>query len=371
MSENCELKRFHELFERRDAVAVGWKKETGKKIVGCLSTYVPEEIIYAADFLPVGIFGNAETFSKADAYLPSFSCSFARGLLEKLLEGEYAYLDLITLPSLCDSIWGFYGIWGTLSPGQHSYLLHYPSARSEEASMYFTDEVKRFKSYMDRFAGKVTPERDLEAAIGVYDENRRLLKNLYKLREKESPPVSGVEALEVVLSSMTSPKLQHNRALEDLLSEIENRDEYPKGDVRLLVSGHVVENPEIFKVIESSGCLIVSDDLDTGSRYFWSLCDGVADPIESISRRYFDIPSPYCSSIQDRLLYISAMVKEFQVQGIVFLTRKFCDPYLFDYPMLAQALKDEGVPSLLLDYEYPLAKGAIKTRIEAFLEMLR
>jgi benzoyl-CoA reductase/2-hydroxyglutaryl-CoA dehydratase subunit BcrC/BadD/HgdB len=65
------------------------------------------------------------------------------------------------------------------------------------------------------------------------------------------------------------------------------------------------------------------------------------------------------------------MVKEFQVQGIVFLTRKFCDPYLFDYPMLAQALKDEGIPSLLLDYEYPLAKGAIKTRIEAFLEMLR
>lgn len=371
MSENCEPKRFHELFETRDAVAVGWKKETGKKIVGCLSTYVPEEIIYAADFLPVGIFGNVETFSKADAYLPSFGCSFVRALLEKLLEGEYAYLDLLTLPSLCDSIWGFYGIWGTLSPGQHSYLLHYPSTHSEEASKYFTDEVKRFKSYIDRFAGKVIPERDLEAAIGIYDENRRLLKNLYKLREKESPPVSGVEALEIVLSSMTSPKLQHNHALGDLLSEIENRDEYPKGDIRLLVSGHVVENPEVLSVIESSGSLIVSDDLDTGSRYFWSLCNGVANPIESLSRRYFDIPSPYCSSIQDRLLYIKGMVKEFHVQGIVFLTRKFCDPYLFDYPMLAQALRDEGVPSLLLDYEYPLAKGAIKTRIEAFLEMLR
>lgn len=371
MGETPELRKFRDLFERRDTAAAGWKKETGKKIVGCISTYVPEEVIYAVGFLPTGIFGSTETFSKADAYLPSFSCSFVRGFLEKLLEGEYAYLDLITLSSLCDSMWGFYGIWGTLSPSPQIYLLHYPSAQSEEAFEYFTDEVRRFKSYMEKSAGKVIAEDDLRAAIEIYNENRRLLKKLYNLRKEESPAVSGVEAVEAVLSSMTSPKLEHNRALENLLREIENRDEYPEGDIRLLVSGHVVEDPEVLSVIESSGSLIVSDDLDTGSRYFWSLCDDAADPVESISRRYFTIPSPYCSSIQDRLRYIKDMVKEFKVQGIVFLTRKFCDPYLFDYPMLAQALRDDGVPSLLLDYEYPLAKGAIKTRIEAFLEMLR
>jgi len=371
MNESGEVKRFQELFEMRDSVATEWKRKSGKKIVGCISTYVPEEIVYAAEFLPVEIIGKVEAFAKADAYLPSFSCSFMRGFLEKLLGKEYEYLDLVALPSLCDSIWGFYSIWRALSPDIRIYLLHYPSQRSKEASNYFVGVVERFKSFMERFAGKDISDRDLRAAMEVYDENRRLLKSLYELRKKESPPISGVEALEVVLSSMTTPKLLHNRLLKKLLGEIEEREEYPKGDVRLLVSGHVIEDPDVLRVIENSGSLLVSDDLDTGSRYFWFLVDGVANPIEAISKRYFELPSPYGSSFADRIKYLSDMVKEFRVEGIVFLTRKFCDPYLFDYPILGQAMKEEGVPSLLLEYEYPLAKAALKTRVEAFVEMLR
>jgi len=65
------------------------------------------------------------------------------------------------------------------------------------------------------------------------------------------------------------------------------------------------------------------------------------------------------------------MIKEFRVEGVVFLTRKFCDPYLFDNSVLEQALRQIGVPSLRLEYEYPLAKASIKTRVEAFIEMLR
>lgn len=371
MRESTGVKKFRELFKMRDANAAEWKRKSGKKIMGCISTYIPEEIVYAAEFLPVEIVGKVETFAKADAYLPSFSCSFMRGFLEKLLEREYEYLDLVALPSLCDSIWGFYSIWRELSPNVCIYLLHYPSQRSREASKYFTEVVERFKSFMEGFAGRDISERDLRAAIEVYEENRRLLRSLYELRKKESPPISGVEALEAVLSSMITPKSLHNQLLEKFLGEIERREEYPRGSVRLLVSGHVVEDPDVLRVIEDSGGLIVSDDLDSGSRYFWSLINDVAKPIESISRRYFELPSPYGSSLEDRIKYLSAMVKEFRVEGIVFLTRKFCDPYLFDYPILGQAMKESGLPSLLLEYEYPLAKASLKTRVEAFVEMLR
>jgi len=371
MSENTEMKKFQELFEKRDAVATEWKRKTGKRVVGCISTYIPEEIIYAAKFLPVQIIGKVETFARADAYLPSFGCSFMRGFLEKLLEKEYGYLDLVTLPSLCDSIWGFCGIWRALEINPSVYLLHYPSQRSEEASKYFTEVVERFRSFIEKFAGKDISQSDLRAAIKVYDENRMLLKRLAELRKRESPPISGAEVLEVVLSSMTTPKDQHNQLLEKLLGEIEGREEYAEGNVRLLVSGHVVDDPDLLRIMESSGGLVVSDDLDTGSRYFCSLIDGVANPMESIGKRYFDLPSPYGSSFEDRIKHLHDMVKEFRVQGIVFLTRKFCDPYLFDYSVLGRALKEEGVPSILLEYEYPLAKASLKTRVEAFLEMLR
>jgi benzoyl-CoA reductase subunit C len=371
MGKNIEVGKFRELFETRDAVAAEWKTKSGKKIVGCISTYVPEEIVYAAELLPVEIIGNPKTYAKADAYLPSFSCSFMRGFLQKLLEKEYEYLDLLVLPSLCDSIWGFYSIWQELSPGSRNYLLHYPGQRSKEALNYFAEEVKKFKAFMERFSGRDISEKDLEAAIEVYEKNRRLLNSLYELRKKESPPICGAEAVEVVLSSMTTPKHLHNQLLEGFLSEIQGRDEYPKGNARLLVSGHIVDDPDVLRVIEDSGGLVVADDLDTGSRYFWSLMDGTAKPLESISKRYLELPSPYGSPFEDRIKYLMAMVKAFGVEGVVFPTRKFCDPYLFDYVVLGHAMKEEGVPSLLLEYEYPLAKGSLKTRVEAFIEMLR
>jgi len=370
MKESVTVEKFRELFKTRNSIAAEWKK-TGKKVVGCISTYTPEEIIYAAEALPVEVMGKAESFSKADAYLPSFACSFMRGFMEVLLEERYEYLDLLTLPSLCDSLRGFYDIWKQISDKPYAYLLHYPTNRSEEASEYFAEEVERFKNFMGDFAGKNVSEKDLRNAIDVYNENRRLLKKLYWLRRKESPPISGVEALEVVLSSMTTPKNLHNQLLEKLLSEINEREEYPEGGVRLLVSGHIVDDPDVLKVIEESGGIIVSDDLDSGSRYFWHLVDSEAKPVEGISRRYTRIPSPYGSPIKDRINYLKTMVKAFQVEGIVFLTRKFCEPYLFDYVTLGQAVKEEGIPSLYLEYEYPLARGALKTRVEAFVEMLR
>jgi len=371
LSETFDVGRFREFFEMRDAIAAEWKARSGKKVVGCVSMYVPEEIVYAAELLPVEIIGKLRTFAKADVYLPSFCCSFMRGFLEKLLEGEYRYLDLVVLPSLCDSIWGFYSIWQELAPDVRTYLLHYPSRRSKEALDYFGEEVERFRAFIEKFSGRDISEKDLGATVEVFEKNRRLLKSLYELRKKESPPISGTETLEIVLSSMTMPKPRHSQLLEELLREIEGRDEYAKGSTRLLVSGHVIDDPDVLRVIEDSGGLVVADDLDTGSRYFWSLTDGAARPLESISKRIFELPSPYGSPFEDRIRYLKAMVKEFRVDGIVFPTRKFCDPYLFDYAVLGRAMKEDGVPSMLLEYEYPLAKASLKTRVEAFVEMLR
>ncbi len=370
MGEDITVGKFLELFEKRDSLAVEWKRGRGKKIVGCMSTYTPEEIIYAAGALPVEIIG-VTSYAKADAYLPNFTCSIMRGFLEKLLQKGYGYLDLITLPALCDSIWGFYGIWKQISNNLDVYLLHYPSKSSTEAAEYFAKEVERFKDFIARFACKNISKKELRAAIDVYNENRRLLKKLYMLRKKESPPIFGSETLEIVLSSMVTPKALHNELLENLLRRIADRKEYPEGNVRVHVSGHLIEDPGLLRILEESGGLVVSDDLDTGSKYFWSLVDSGVNPIESVSERYVQLSSPYGSGVEKRIEYITAMIREFHAEGIVFLTRKFCDPYLFDYPMVEQAMKEEGVPSLHLEYEPPLAKGRLRTRVEAFMEMLR
>ncbi|NIM06753.1 MAG: hypothetical protein GTO55_09640, partial [Armatimonadetes bacterium] len=45
----------------------------GRKIIGCLDSYVPEEFIHAAGMIPVRLLGSTQNVVLADSYLPVFA----------------------------------------------------------------------------------------------------------------------------------------------------------------------------------------------------------------------------------------------------------------------------------------------------------
>jgi len=49
------FEQFAEVVENRHQFARDWKVNSGKKVIGYFCTYVPEELIYAADILPVRV----------------------------------------------------------------------------------------------------------------------------------------------------------------------------------------------------------------------------------------------------------------------------------------------------------------------------
>jgi benzoyl-CoA reductase/2-hydroxyglutaryl-CoA dehydratase subunit BcrC/BadD/HgdB len=58
-------------------------------------------------------------------------------------------------------------------------------------------------------------------------------------------------------------------------------------------------------------------------------------------------------------------------QGVIYFCLKFCDPYLYEAPAVAEALRHMGVPVLFIEGEYTgRIGGGIRTRVQAFLEML-
>ena len=59
-------------------------------------------------------------------------------------------------------------------------------------------------------------------------------------------------------------------------------------------------------------------------------------------------------------------------RGVIGHTVKFCDPYLERLPVIRNTLKNAGVPLLMLEGDCTLRSiGQQKTRIEAFIEMLK
>jgi len=366
------LKPFRNLLLTRHDVAKRWKAK-GKHVIGWSCTYTPEELFYAANALPVMVFGDVESTKLADVYLPVNTCSFSRGCFNSALKGDYNYLEGFVASSSCDNRDKTFDMWRYHVKIPYIHFINTPHTRTERAHNFFYEENLRLKASLEKAFGKNISDAELKNAIQVYNENRLLLRKVYDMRRKKPPLISGVEALEIVLSSMVTPKEEHNKLLNHLLAEVSSRADLPKGGVRLLVSGSVMDNSELLKVVEAVGGSVVADDWCTGSRYFWDLVDSDSDPLRAIAKRYLGkIPSSFMLEQEERFKHTVEMAKQFDVEAAIIFVLKFCDTHMFDAPPLVEELKVMGLPVLYLEWEHSLSGLAqLKTRIEAFIEMVR
>ena len=367
------FERVREVLDDREAVARSWK-EQGKKVVGWVCPYVPEELIHAADMLPFRVMGAPVTIVKGDAYLYPNICSFNRVVLELALGGRYDFLDGVVTANVCDHIRRLYDAWHFFLDTPLKLILSLPHKTAENAVAHFEDELLKFKNSLERLSGAEISDSALKNSIKTYNRARELLRRIYELRREDEPPISGAEALEVVKAGMSLPKEEYVALLEELFENLEQRDKRYKSNARIMITGSDLDDPGFVKLIEDAGGVVVADDLCTGSRYFWEDVDVGGDTLEALARRYL---SPVlCARMHPYEAHIEHIIKmagDFNVDGIIFEALKFCDIYGGEYPLLRERLKEEGfdIPLLLLDREYALSGvEQLKTRIQAFIESL-
>jgi len=365
------LQSFRNWLSSRHDVARAWKSQ-GKPVIGWTSTYTPEEVIYAAEALPIMVLGDLGGTKLADAYLPSNSCSFARSCFNAALRGDYDYLDGFVESNSCDNRDKIFDMWTHFTKVPNIYFINTPHTNTEKTHEFFYEEVVKFKEWLQRAFDIRISDDSLRKAIEVYNTNRLLLKKVYDLRMKHPLLISGTEALEISLSSTVTPKEEHNKLLNQLLNEIPSRSHPPKEGLRLLVTGSVMDNTELIKIIETVGGSVVADDWCTGSRYFWNLVDSGGDPLRAIARRYLDkVPSSFMYHHEERFKHVEEMAKRYDVEAAIIFVLKFCDTHMFDAPLLRDELKAFDLPVLYLEWEHSMSGIAgLKTRIEAFLEMV-
>ena len=64
-------------------------------------------------------------------------------------------------------------------------------------------------------------------------------------------------------------------------------------------------------------------------------------------------------------------VKASGAQGVVVLVVKYCEPHLFYYPFLREALAAAGIPHIMVETEHDVVSlEGVRTRLQAFVEML-
>lgn len=356
--------------------ARAWKERTGKRVFGYFCTYFPEELLHAADILPMRILGQKENVSLADAHVQAFICSLVRTSLDAALKDRFDFLDGVVFPHSCDSIQNLADIWRRHFPNQFWDVVVLPVwVDIPEAEDYLTGEIARFKQKLEAYLGKEIADVELAKSIEVYNENRLALADLYSLRRDNPGSISGKDILDVVRASMCMRKEDHTALLKQLVDELRavppGTDD---GAVRVVLYGNVCDHPAIMSLFDEMDAVVVDDDLCTGSRYFLHIESSDGDPLRAIARRYMrrvPCPSKHNTSF-DRREYLVDMVRQSRADGIVMLLLKFCDPHAFDYPDVAKQLSESNIPHLLIETEMqPTSIEQTRTRLQAFVEMLK
>ena len=353
-----------------------WKSRGGR-IIGYPCTYLPEEIIYAAGILPYRLRGTgcvgltvADTFLSRTAH-----CSFARSVLELGLTDKYDFLDGVVYTNGCDHMRRAYDNWKAHDKNlPFMYMLPVPHTITPHGLKWYQEEVVAFKQQLEEYFSIKIDDISLGKAIGVYNETRSLLKQLYELRNEDQPPITGAETLKIVLASVSMPRDKYNQLLAQFLEEIRSRKGISDYRARFMVVGSANDDPALIELIEATGGLVVTDSLCFGSRFFWDLDDETGDPLDSITRRYYyHTPCPRMyGECPSRVAFVKDMASKAAVNGVILQTIKYCDLHGVENALLEKNLEKEGIPTLRLEREYgPLADtGRIRTRVQAFLERI-
>ena len=370
--------RFKEIADQPYGYLRKWKEQNGKKIIGCLPMYVPEEIIHAAGMLPVVLQKSNEQISLGPANVQSYFCGIVRSLGDMIQENKLKFLDGVVSPDICLAIRGLSNMARMRMREIYYFDLLLPLAVKNKASRPFLrDELERFKASLEEFSGNKIERDSLLRSIQVFNENRALLRELCDLRRKKPGLIGAADLSSTVVAGMVMPKEEHSRLLAELLSGLRKKETPSNGAVRVVLSGSLCEFPsrDILDLIEDAGCIVVDDDLYAGGRYIASDLGMDGDPLEAIASRHLDMAIP-CPTRFDQGSdlgdYLVNLVNTSQAQGVIFLIVKFCQPHDMYYPYLVEKLQEAGIPNMMIETEHEMPSvGQVKTRVQAYIEMIR
>jgi benzoyl-CoA reductase subunit C len=285
------------------------------------------------------------------------------------LAGHYDFLDGVIHSYTCDATCGLFNIWCRNLKPAFSFLLSPPYMNTDEAVAYCIAEFEALIAALEDYTGKRFSAAKLRESINLYDAARERIGAIYQANQN-GMTVRYLDLYQMNLALQVLPIETIIPIYDSYLSNI--RISPGKGAKhRIMISGSVVSDPDILELIEALGGGIVVDDTCLGYRLVRERVPAREDSLSALAHYYLDRPP--CSSRADfpaRKDYILKTISAFNVDAVIFMHQKFCEPHLADHPFLKNVLAEKGIPHVQLELEGEGLSGQIKTRMEGFFEML-
>lgn len=380
------LDRISEALKERPAELEAARKD-GQKVVGWMGYNVPEEMIHALGMIPVrlGRGGDDRLLEIGARYVSTQNCVFVRESAGLFAENKDPYVrncDAVLVDATCIQLYRLADVIRHYFKIK-TFTLGVPrSFEREAARVYFTREVEGLVRELEQYSGRKLGEKELAESVSLYNGIRDAVRELYRYPADAGSPIRWREVYDVVQAGFYLDRERFLSLLKDLLKELETRGTTgakrgTDSGVRVLLSGSVIApgDTKVIDIVERSNGTIVCDDLWSGLAPYLNAV--VKEPtVQGIAEGYMNrIPhaaQPFLDPAADvRMQNLQRMAREYDAQGVIYHTLRYCDSFTFRTGNLRNTMKSAGIPVLDIHTEYACSDfESIRTRVEAFVELL-
>ena len=388
MKELKHLIYFENLLEDANNELVRRAEAEGDLAIGYTCFHAPEVLLNLGNCFSVRLRApHTNSMELATYYMANNSCEFSRALLERALEGNYSFLHAMAGVDVCEAnnrAIENMEIMHMQGEDKEKFFycnLDIPYSDDEDCVEHIREQVSRkiLKPLGENY-GVDTSDAAIRAAVREHNEVCRILTEIGELRKLDIPPITGYEFAVLVLVSYTCPKRLILPLLRETLEEIRTRQVDPEKNyrVRVAVVGSEIDDPNLIKLIESCGALVVADRFCYGSfpgRQEIALTQQ-EDALTQVCRWYLQNTECPRQSALHRVKYrndhVAQLVREFKADGAIYEQMKFCTYWSYERVIANQIMpRDYGIQILSIDRPYIVGQsGQLRTRVQAFVESI-
>lgn len=388
MRELKHLIYFESLLEDANNELVRQAQAEGKLAIGYTCFHAPEALLNLGACFSVRLRApHTNSMEMATYYMANNSCEYARALLERSLEGNYAFLHGMAGVDVCEAnnrAMENMEIMHVQGGDKDKFFwcnLDVPYSDDEDCVEHTVEQVSRkiLKPMHENYGVDIS-DAAIRAAVAEQNEISRIITELGAFRKLDNPPITGYEFAVLVLVTYVCPKYLIVDRLRETLEEVRRREPDAEKNfrVRVAVVGSEIDDPNLIKLIESTGALVVADRFCYGSfpgRQEIALTDD-EDALTQVCRWYLqntECPRQCAAHrVQRRYDRVAELARDFHADGVIYEQMKFCTYWSYERTMASHIMPDEhGIHVLSIDRPYIAGQsGQLRTRVQAFVESL-
>lgn len=345
-------------------------------MIGFTCAYTPLPLIHAAGFVPYRVLPMGDSPDQAGHLLHDNLCPHIKRVLDRALDRDLPDLYGMVFVNSCDAMRRLADGWKRVRPKDALFLIDLPATAEESSVTFLANEFSRLSEALSDWAGQAVSPKQIEDDIERYNELADVM-GIIEERIQDGSLGGGSARMQDFYNRAST------ESIEGILGELkqilgESVQQFSKDEgVPIYLFGNVFSDPEAFSLLESCGVSIVGDDFCTGSRLFNRIGSEAHEDVFGKLAHHV-LFKPLCARTLDPLRpakiaeNLLERVRAGNARGVIGHTVKFCDPYLDRLPMIREKLREANVPLLLLEGDCTMRSiGQQRTRIEAFIEMLR